>query len=86
MEQDLVDRFEVSQSTVSRITNTWINFMYLQLKQIRLWPPKEIIKSFMPHVFKNQYPSTRVIIKRKTQSSAKELIETRQIAYFMYSC
>ena len=62
MEQDLADRFGVSQSTVSRITNTWINFMYLQLKQICMWPSKEIIKSFMPHVFKNQYPSTRVIV------------------------
>ena len=62
MEQDLADHFGVSQSTVSRITNTWINFMYFQLKQICLWPPKDIIKLFMPHIFKNQYPSTRVIV------------------------
>ena len=31
MEQDLADRFGVSQSTVSRITTTWINFLYLRL-------------------------------------------------------
>ena len=28
MEQDLADRFEISQSTVSRIIITWINFLF----------------------------------------------------------
>ncbi len=62
MEQDLADRFGVSQSTVSRITNTWINFLYLQFKEIDLWPSKDVILSYMPKSFKDQYPSTRVII------------------------
>ncbi len=51
MEQDKADWFGVSQSTVSRITNTWINFIYLQLKQIPLWSPKQIIELFMQRVF-----------------------------------
>lgn len=38
MEQDLADRFEVSQSTISKITNTWMNFIYLQFKEMDLWP------------------------------------------------
>ncbi len=62
MEQDLADRFGVSQSTVSRITNTWINFLYLQFKEIDLWPSKDVKLSYMPKSFKDQYPSTRVII------------------------
>lgn len=62
MEQDLADRFEISQSTVSRITNTWINFLYLKLKEIPLWPPKELVKANMPKQFRIMYPSTRVII------------------------
>ena len=62
MEQDLAYRFNVSQSTVSRITTAWINFMYLQFKQVPLWPCKEVILSHMPKVFREQYPSTRVII------------------------
>ena len=53
MEYDLADQFGVSQSTVSRITITWINFMYLQLKQIPLQPCREIIQSFMLPVFES---------------------------------
>ena len=42
MEQDLPYRFNVSQSTVSRTIITGINFMYLELKKIPFWPPKEV--------------------------------------------
>ena len=62
MEQDLAYRFGVSQSTVSRIIITWINFLYLELKKIPLWPPKEIIQVNMPKAFKEKYQRTRVII------------------------
>ena len=62
MEQDLADRFGISTSTVSRIFTTWINFLYLRLKDLPLWPPKEIIDTYMPQVFKSLYPTTRVIV------------------------
>lgn len=61
-EQDIAYRFELSQSTVSRIVTTWINFMYLELKQIPLWPPRELIQANMPKQFKDMYPNTHVII------------------------
>ena len=61
MEQDIAYRFNISQSTVSRIIITWINFMYLQFKDLPLWP-KKVVASYMPQVLKDQYPSTRVII------------------------
>lgn len=61
-EQDLAYRFAISQSSVSRIIITWINLLYLQLKQIPLWPPRALIHSCMPKTFKEKYPSTRVII------------------------
>ena len=61
-EQDLAYRFGISQATVSRIIFTWINFLYLQFKQIPLWPPRALTLSNMPAVFKERYPSTRVII------------------------
>ena len=47
-EQDIANRFQVSQSTVSRIVCTWINFLYLQLKDIPLWPPRELVQMNMP--------------------------------------
>ena len=62
LEQDIAYRFGVSQSTVSRIFTTWINFLYIQFRQIPLWPPKEFVCAHMPKIFKEQYPSTRVII------------------------
>ena len=62
LEQDLADRFGISTSTVSRIFTTWINFLYLRLKDLPLWPPKEIIDAYMPQVFKSLYPTTRVIV------------------------
>ena len=61
-EQDLAYRFGISQSTVSRITSTWINFLYLKVKEIPLWPPKELVKANMPREFKTRYPTTRVIL------------------------
>ena len=62
MEQDLAYRLNVSQSTVSRTIITWINFMYLELKKIPLWPPKEVVQVNMPKAFKEKYERTRVII------------------------
>ena len=62
MEQDLAYRFNVSQSTVSRITCTWINFLYLKLKEIPIWPLRDLVRANMPQQFKEQYPTTRVII------------------------
>ena len=61
-EQDIAYRFGISQSTVSRIFCTWINLLYVQLKEIPIWPPKALILSNMPKIFKEKYPSTRVII------------------------
>ena len=62
MKQDLAYRFNVSQSTVSRTIITGINFMYLEVKKIPLWPPKEVVQVNMPKAFKEKYQRTRVII------------------------
>ena len=47
---------------MSRIFTTWINFLYLKLKDIPLRPPKEVIEGNMPESFRKMYPNTRVII------------------------
>ena len=61
-ELHLAQLFNVSQSTVSRIFITWVNFMYLQLGQINIWPSRELVNETMPEDFKAKYPTTRVII------------------------
>lgn len=59
---DLAKRFGVSQSGVSKITTSWINFMYMRLGQLRIWAPREVVDETMPLEFKRRYPSTRVIL------------------------
>lgn len=54
--------FEVSASTVSKIIITWINFLYFQLKEMDIWPSREIVNEYMPEEFKQKFPKTRVIL------------------------
>ena len=61
-EMDAANRFGISQASVSRITNTWINFMYRSFKSIETFPPWHIVKKYMPESFKKDYPNTRIII------------------------
>ena len=62
LEQDLAYQFAISQSTMSRICVTWINFLYVKLKEIPIWPSREQVNENMPICFKESYPSTRCII------------------------
>ena len=59
---DLADRFKVSISSVSQYLITWANFLYFTLGVIPIWPSKEMVIAFMPDCFKQEYPSTRVIL------------------------
>lgn len=59
---DLGFLFDLPRLVVGKIFRTWISFMYLQLKELNLWIPKETIQNFMPSGFESLYPSTRVIL------------------------
>ena len=61
-EQDLAYRFKISQTTVSRIFITWINFMYYKFKEILIWPSRQSVDHYMPNCFRCLYPRTRCII------------------------
>lgn len=54
--------FEVSESTVSNIIVTWINFMYFQLKELDIWPSRSVIDEYMPNDFFANFNKTRVIL------------------------
>lgn len=62
LDQDLADKFRVSQSTVSRNTLTWANFLYVVLGSQSIWPSREQVKKYMPQSFRVMYPDTRVVI------------------------
>lgn len=61
-EQDLAYRFGISQTSVSRIVTTWVNFCYCKFKELQIWPSRTIVDANMPLIFKELYPSTRCII------------------------
>ena len=53
-EEHLGHLFQISTSTVSRIFITWINFMFLKLGQVNIWPSREVIDMTMPEDFKKK--------------------------------
>ena len=61
-EQDLALRFNISQSTVSRILITWANYLYFMLGSLPLWSTRSANQEQMPDCFKQTYPNTRVIL------------------------
>ena len=62
LERDLAFRFGVSESTISRLFQKWINYMYLRLGSLPVWPTWERVKETMPACFRETYPTTYMII------------------------
>lgn len=62
-----------------------INFLYLKLKELPLWPPKELVKSNMPKQFRSAYPNTRVILDAtEIYIEQPHLPELQQITFSNY--
>jgi len=61
-EIDLAERFNISESTVSLILVTWLNYMYIILGSLKIWPHRKIILDNCPKGFKEKYPNTLIII------------------------
>ena len=59
--QDLADRFDISTGLVSRICITWINLLYVELKDIFPFPSQELVRKNMPKEFAD-YSTTRIIL------------------------
>ena len=62
-ERHLGHLFDISQSTVSRIVISWVNFMYLRFGQLNIWPSQKVVNDNMPQDFKGKYPNTRVQLR-----------------------
>lgn len=54
--------FRQSPRSVARILQTWINFMYYQLKELDLWASKEAVVEHMPLSFGRMFPNTRIVL------------------------
>ena len=59
---DLSVRFNVSEGTVSKLVTTWINYLYVRLGDLKIWPHRNVIIANMPASFKEKYPNTIIII------------------------
>jgi hypothetical protein len=62
LEEDLAVRAGISQTIMSRIIITWLNFLHSRFRSIPIWPSRSSVDRNMPTAFKEMYPSTRVII------------------------
>ena len=62
LELDLAHRFSISTSTVQRICVSWVNFMYLRLGSINIWPTKRAIQDTMSEVIREKFPDLEWII------------------------
>lgn len=62
LNQVLADSFNISQTTVSRVFISWINFLYFMLGSTCIWPSRAKIQKNMPTCFKSMYPDCRGII------------------------
>lgn len=63
MNQDVADRFQVSEGTVSAIFATWVKFLEKFLGDaLIVWLPKDAIVSNLPAMFKRHHQKLRCII------------------------
>lgn len=62
LENELAYLFGCDEATISRIFIKWLNFLYLRLGQIPLWPTWDDVEKSMPDCFRCTYPSTFVVL------------------------
>ena len=60
--QDLSYRFHVSVVVVSNIFHRWLDVMSRELKQLIVWPDREIVLKTLPACFRPKYTRTTCII------------------------
>lgn len=81
-------RFQVSQSTVSRIILTWSNFLLSTLGSLKIWQSQEKIKEYLPDDFKN-YSDTTVILdctEFRCQTPSSPLIQSEVYSQYKSYC
>ena len=61
-EDHLAHLFKVSQATVSRYCLSMINYMYLRLGGVNMWPSRAQVDKRMPLSFQDKFPKCRCII------------------------
>lgn len=60
-QEHLVNIFRISKTTVFRILNTWVNFIYDYSKCLIAWHTREQILANLPRHF-NNHSDTRILL------------------------
>ena len=61
-EEQLAYMFQINVANVSRIFLKWVNFLYVHLGLLPIWPEWSDVEKTMPHVFKTSYPKTFLMV------------------------
>ena len=61
-ESTLAHLYGLSQSTISTVIITFVNFLFLKLGSLNIFPIKEVVSENMASCFKTLYPDTRIIL------------------------
>ena len=78
--RDLTQRFSISATSVNRYFTAWINYMYLRLGSIHIWPSKQYITSTMLGSMKQKYKNLEWIIEAfemQIQRTVSLLLQTQ---------
>ncbi|KAL2103351.1 hypothetical protein ACEWY4_000219 [Coilia grayii] len=62
LQDDIAERFHVSQPCVSKVISCWLDLMEKRLRPYIPWLPRETIKATMPQCFREHFPSLTCII------------------------
>ena len=62
LNEDLADRFNITEGQSSDIFYSWIKVLSTELESLVAMPPMEYIKSSLPKPFKKHYPNLRGIL------------------------
>ena len=85
MQKDLAHRFNVSETTVSVVFNTWIRFMRIELEPFICLPRKEVLHQHMPQIFKELYPRTVLVIDAvEIRAESPSSLDMQSVCYSSY--
>ncbi|XP_039470111.1 uncharacterized protein LOC120440833 [Oreochromis aureus] len=87
-ERDLAHRFNIHQSTVSRIIATWTNFLATALGSQCIWLTREEVQAYLPEEFKD-FSDTQMILdctELRCQTPSSPLLQSEMYSSYKSHC
>ncbi|KAJ8281095.1 hypothetical protein GJAV_G00063440 [Gymnothorax javanicus] len=85
LQDDIAERFHVSQPCVSRVISYWLDVTEERLRPYIRWLPRETIRATLPQFFKEHYPAiTCVIDCSETPLQKPHNLDSRGESYSHY--